>query len=143
MTEQRLEPPRVASVEALVEGESTVLGHIPGRSRSERWTRIAAYTALTAIALLYFVPFLWTVSTSLKTLPDSANFTFIPHPWTTQAYVDVWTKYDFARYIENSAGLSLAITLITLFLAGLGGYAFARLRFPGREILFFLVLGTL
>jgi ABC-type glycerol-3-phosphate transport system permease component len=83
------------------------------------------------------------VSTSLKTLPDTANFSFIPHPWTTQAYSDVWTQYNFQRYIENSAGIALVVTVVTLFLAGLGGYAFARLHFPGREILFFLVLGTL
>jgi ABC-type glycerol-3-phosphate transport system permease component len=143
VTEQRLEPPQVARVEQLVEGKSTIPSGIPGRARSERITRIVAYTALTAIALLYFVPFLWSVSTSLKTLPDSANFNFIPHPFTTEAYHDVWTKYDFQRYIENSAGIALVVTVATLFLAGLGGYAFARLRFPGREILFFCVLGTL
>jgi multiple sugar transport system permease protein len=144
VTEQ-VEPPvpTITNVEKVFEGESTVIGHIPGRKRSERYARIAAYTALVGISLLYFVPFLWSVSTSLKTLPDTANFSFIPDPWTTQAYQDVWTKYNFARYIENSAGLAVAITLLTVFLAGIGGYAFARLRFPGREILFFLVLGTL
>jgi multiple sugar transport system permease protein len=116
---------------------------IPGRARSERIIRVLAYVAMTAIALLYFVPFLWTVSTSLKTLPESAYFSLVPHHWTVQAYRDVWTKYDFARYIENSAGLSAAITAITLVVSGMGGYAFARLRFPGREILFFAVLATL
>jgi multiple sugar transport system permease protein len=79
----------------------------------------------------------------LKTLPDTANFSLLPHTWTSQAYHDVWTKYDFARYIENSAGVSVAITVITLVVAGLGGYAFARLRFPGRELLFFAVIATL
>jgi multiple sugar transport system permease protein len=118
-------------------------GAIPGRARSERILRLLAYVAMTAIALLYFVPFLWTVSTSLKTLPETAYFSLIPHHWTVQAYQDVWTKYDFARYIENSAGLSAAITVITLVISGMGGYAFARLRFPGREILFFAVLATL
>jgi multiple sugar transport system permease protein len=98
---------------------------------------------MTLIALLYFIPFLWTVSTSLKTLPETAYFSLLPHHWSLQTYHDVWTKYDFVRYIENSAGLSIAITLITLVVAGLGGYAFARLRFPGREILFFGVLATL
>jgi ABC-type glycerol-3-phosphate transport system permease component len=83
------------------------------------------------------------VSTSLKTLPDSAKFSLLPHVWTTQAYHDVWTKYNFARYIENSAGIALTVTVVTLLLAGLGGYAFARLRFPGREVLFLAVLGTL
>jgi ABC-type glycerol-3-phosphate transport system permease component len=142
VTEQ-LEPPVVAPLEHVLEAPSTTLGHIPGRARSERIGRTVAYTALTAVSLLYFVPFLWTVSTSLKTLPDTANFSFIPHPWTTQAYSDVWTQYNFQRYIENSAGIALVVTVVTLFLAGLGGYAFARLHFPGREILFFLVLGTL
>jgi multiple sugar transport system permease protein len=137
--------PRTA-IDNLVKGNvggSQPQGAIPGRARSERILRLLAYVAMTAIALLYFVPFLWTVSTSLKTLPESAYFSLLPHHWTVQAYQDVWTKYDFARYIENSAGLSAAITVITLVVSGMGGYAFARLRFPGREILFFAVLATL
>jgi multiple sugar transport system permease protein len=141
-----VEPPPVpslAAIESLAKGEDAEIGQIPGRARSERLLRVAAYTTLVSISLLYFVPFLWTISTSLKTLPDSAKFSLLPPHWTTQAYQDVWTKYDFARYIENSAGLALAITLLTVLLAGLGGYAFARLHFPGRELLFFAVLGTL
>jgi multiple sugar transport system permease protein len=55
----------------------------------------------------------------------------------------VWTKYDFKRYILNSLFLAVTVTALNLFLAGLGGYSFARLRFPGRELLFLLVLGTL
>ena len=58
-------------------------------------------------------------------------------------YHDVLTKYDFKRYMLNSAFLAAVITASNVFLAGLGGYAFARLRFPGREVLFLLVLGTL
>jgi ABC-type glycerol-3-phosphate transport system permease component len=135
--------PPLAAIEMLATGAERELGTIPGRARSDRVGRVAAYVALTTIALLYFVPFLWTISTSLKTLPDSAKFSLLPHVWTTQAYHDVWTKYNFARYIENSAGIALVVTLLTLFLAGLGGYAFARLRFPGRELLFLMVLGTL
>jgi multiple sugar transport system permease protein len=135
--------PPLAAIESLAKRKDSAAGGIPGRARSERAGRIAAYTALTAIALVYFVPFLWTVSTSLKTLPDSAKFSLLPHVWTTQAYHDVWTKYNFARYIENSAGIALTVTVVTLLLAGLGGYAFARLRFPGREVLFLAVLGTL
>ena len=55
----------------------------------------------------------------------------------------MWTEYDFKRYALNSLFLAVVITTLNLFLAALGGYAFARLRFPGREILFLLVLGTL
>jgi multiple sugar transport system permease protein len=141
------EAPPQATIENLVTGNLAGSGPpalaIPGRARSERTIRILAYVAMTGLALLYFIPFLWTVSTSLKTLPETAYFSLLPHHPTVQAYHDVWTKYDFARYIENSAGLSIAITMITLFVAGMGGYAFARLHFPGREILFFAVLATL
>jgi multiple sugar transport system permease protein len=133
----------LAAVDLDAVGATTPLGAIPGRARSERVARVLAYTALAAVALIYFVPFLWTLSTSLKTLPETAYFSLLPHHWTVQAYQDVWTKYNFARYIENSAGLSVAITAITVFVAGLGGYAFARLRFPGREVLFFAVIATL
>ena len=53
------------------------------------------------------------------------------------------TDFNFARYTANSAFLAVTITLSNLFLASIGGYAFARLRFPGREALFMLVLATL
>ena len=135
--------PPLAAIENLGAAGGSDTGGIPGRARSERLTRVLAYTALIAISLLYFIPFLWTVSTSLKTLPETAYFSLLPKHLRFQAYHDVWTKYDFVRYIENSAGLSVAITLLTLLMAGLGGYAFARLRFPGREVLFFAVIATL
>lgn len=117
--------------------------YVPPRPRTRIAGRVVVYAALVAVALLYFVPFLWSLSTSFKTLPDTANFNFIPHPFTTAAWKSVWTDYDFKRYALNSLFLAVTVTLINLFLASLGGYAFARLRFPGREILFLLVLGTL
>ena len=143
MIEEPPVPPLAALESLAVPGGSDTGTGIPGRARSERVLRVLAYAAMIAISLLYFIPFLWTVSTSLKTLPETAFFSLIPKHWTVQAYHDVWTNYNFARYIENSAGVSIAITAITLVVAGLGGYAFARLRFPGREILFFAVLATL
>jgi multiple sugar transport system permease protein len=116
---------------------------VPPRARSEVVRRVVLYILLVAFALLFFTPFVWTVSTSFKTLPDSAFFNFIPHPFTTEAWKSVWTDYDFKRYALNSLFLAVTVTLLNLFLASLGGYAFARLRFPGREVLFVLVLGTL
>ena len=76
-------------------------------------------------------------------MPDSAYFNLIPHPFTTEAWKSVWNDYDFKRYALNSLFLAVTVTLLNLFLASLGGYAFARLRFPGREVLFLIVLGTL
>ena len=115
----------------------------PRRARSEVFRRVVLYVLLIAIALLFFTPFIWTISTSFKTLPDTAYFNLIPHPFTTEAWKSVWTDYDFKRYALNSLFLAVTVTFVNLFLASLGGYAFARLRFPGRELLFLLVLGTL
>lgn len=117
--------------------------YVPPRARSEVVGRLVLYLLLIAMALLFFTPFVWSISTSFKTLQDTANFNFIPHPFTTSAWETVWTKYDFERYILNSLFLAVTITVLNVFLAALGGYAFARLRFPGRELLFLVVLGTL
>jgi multiple sugar transport system permease protein len=116
---------------------------VPPRSRGIVVKRVVTYALLLAITALFFIPFIWSVSTSFKTLPDTANFSFVPKPWTLSGWKTVWTQYDFKLYIRNSLFLAVVITTISLALSSLGGYAFARLRFPGRELLFFLVLGTL
>ena len=117
--------------------------YIPGRARSEVVRKAFFYAVIVLVALIFFVPFIYTLTTSFKTLPDAANVTFLPHPWTTSAWHTIWTQYDFKTYIKNSVFLAVVITVCSIFLSGLGGYAFARLKFPGRELLFFLVLGTL
>jgi ABC-type glycerol-3-phosphate transport system permease component len=117
--------------------------YIPGKARSDVLRRLFFYTVILVVALLFLVPFVYTVTTSFKTLPDAANVTFIPSPWTTSAWHTIWTQFDFKTYIKNSVFLAVVVTLCNIFLAGLGGYAFARLRFPGRNLLFLLVLGTI
>jgi multiple sugar transport system permease protein len=116
---------------------------VPPKPRSEIARRVLVYVLLLLVSLLFFVPFIWSISTSFKTLPDTQNYNLIPHPFTTSAWKTVWTQYDFKRYIANSFFLAIVITTVNLVLSSLGGYAFARLRFPGRELLFLLVLGTL
>ena len=117
--------------------------YIPGRARSETARKLLLYGLYLLIAGIFFIPFLWTIATAFKTIPDSVNVTFIPHPWTTSAWHKLWTDYNFPTYIKNSLFLAAVIVTCNLFLSALGGYAFARLRFPGRELLFLLVLGTL
>jgi multiple sugar transport system permease protein len=116
---------------------------VPGRARADVARKAILYVIVLAVALVFFVPFLWTLVTSFKTIPDSVNVHLIPHPWTTSAWRTVWTQYDFKLYIKNSLFLAVVITVANICLAALGGYAFARLRFPGREVLFLIVLGTL
>lgn len=117
--------------------------YIPRRARSEVARKVLLYGLYLVIAAIFFVPFLWTLTTSFKSIPDSVNVTFWAHPWTTDAWRILWNDYDFPTYIKNSLFLCAVIVTCNLFLSALGGYAFARLRFPGRELLFLLVLGTL
>ena len=117
--------------------------YIPPKPRKEIARVTLVYMLLLAIALLFFVPFIWSISTSFKTIPDSVHFSFIPHPFTTSAWSTIWADYDFKRFIKNSVILAVGVTGANIVLAGLGGYAFARLKFPGRELLFLVVLGTL
>lgn len=147
MPEHPVAPP-LAAVEELASGEEVAIGSsgpvgIPGRATSERVQRVVAYTVMFLIALLFFVPFLWSLSTSFKPLPETARFSLLPHTWTISGYRSALVDYNFGRYMANSAILAASVTLTCVLLAALGGYAFARLRFPGRDILFFVVLGTL
>jgi multiple sugar transport system permease protein len=148
MTVDKEAAPHLAGVERLARGEDPVagapVGEIPGRGAGYRLMKVVVYALLIALALLYFVPFFWSVSTSLKTLPESVQgFDLIPNHPTLHAYREVLFSFNFARFAANSAFLAVTVTLLNLFLCSLGGYAFARLRFPGREVLFMVVLATL
>ena len=100
---------------------------------------------LIGYAILMFVPFAWSVVTSFKTLPDSVQMTFIPHPFTLQAWQYAWNEMQppLPVLFLNSTFLAIVITITNLVLGSIAGYAFARLRFPGRELLFLVVLATL
>jgi len=110
--------------------------------RLVRWLLVAI---LILYSVLVFVPFLWSVATSFKTLPDSLTLSFLPNPFTTYGYTTAFTQLDpgVPVLFFNSALIAALVTASNLLLGALGGYAFARLRFPGREVLFVLVLGTM
>jgi multiple sugar transport system permease protein len=117
----------------------------PVGDRSKRLRRGLAYAFLIGYALLMFVPFAWAVATSFKTNPDALKLTFVPNPFTTQGWEQALTdlKPGLIRLFLNSTIISASVTATNVVLGAMAGYAFARLRFPGREILFLLVLGTL
>jgi multiple sugar transport system permease protein len=115
----------------------------PGRPPGQVAGRLGLYLPLAAVAGLFFVPVLWSVVTSFKTLPDSLLFSLWPQHPTLKGYRDALTTFNFGRYALNSAIVASVITACNVVLASLGGYAFARLRFPGRNVLFLLVLASL
>jgi len=102
---------------------------------SAHWRRRIAYGLMIVYAVLMFVPFAWSVITSFKTQADSVNLSVIPQPITTEGWTYLFERLNpsLLQLFANSFGIALAITLSNLVLASLAGYAFARLRFPGRN----------
>ena len=117
----------------------------PVGDRTASLRRRVAYVFLIAYALLMFVPFAWTLVTSFKTIPDSVQLTFIPDPFTLTGWETAWTQLDPAlpRLFFNSFLLAGSVMITNLVLGSMAGYAFSRLRFPGRDLLFLIVLGSL
>jgi multiple sugar transport system permease protein len=117
----------------------------PVGDRTASWRRRVAFTILILYALLMLVPFTWTVITSFKTMGDALRFTWIPNPFTVEGWNTAFTVLDptLPRLFFNSAIVAVSVTLSNVILGSMAGYAFSRLRFPGRELLFILVLGTM
>jgi multiple sugar transport system permease protein len=109
-----------------------------------RWRRVVAYALLISWALLMFVPFAWTIITSLKDRPEAMRIS-LPLSPDFDAYAYAWGSISpgLPQMFLNSLGIAAAVTLSNIFLGAMAGYAFARLRFPGREVLFLAVLATL
>lgn len=103
------------------------------------------YTLLALLGLIMALPFVWSLSTSLKYDEDifSAQIQWLPTRITLQHYVDAFTVVPFARYFTNSLTMGAAGVATNLFFGGLAGYAFAMLRFPGRILLFRILLASM
>ena len=117
----------------------------PAGDRGARWRPRIAYAILIGYALLMFVPFAWSAITSFKTLPNSVRLTIVPQPFTLQAWEYAFTQLTppLPRLFFNSALIAVVVTITNVVLGSMAGYAFARLRFRGRELLFLIVLATL
>jgi len=96
-------------------------------------------------ALIMLLPFIWMVSTSFKTIDQVFTFppSWIPNPFIWENYPRAFTSVPFGRWFLNSLQIAILITIGQLFTCSLAGFTFARMRFPGRELLFLVYLGTL
>jgi ABC-type glycerol-3-phosphate transport system permease component len=114
-----------------------------GAIAGHRLQRVLTYVVLAIGAFLALVPFLWMISTSFMTLGEAQGVTLIPSQLRWQNYVVAWERGNFSEYFINS----VLITVITLagevIFSILAAYAFARMKFPGRDILFALLLATI
>lgn len=112
---------------------------------SLRWDELVLFSFLGLFALVVVFPYLWMVLTSFK--PASEIFTssmrLLPREWRLENYLEVLRTGSFSRYILNSVIVTGTGALLEVVAAFLGAYAFAKLDFHGKDIAFYLVLGTL
>ena len=103
------------------------------------------YMALLLGAVLIFFPFAWTISTSLKTEQQTLEYppTWIPDPVQIENYPDALTARPFGRYYLNTAIITVFSVIGQVLSSAVVAYGFARFRFPGRNLLFLIVLSTL
>jgi len=109
------------------------------------WGTIALHAALVVGALLTLTPLAWMVSASLMPTGEASSFPppFLPRHVTFEHYIELFTRLNLSRGFLNSAVVAVGSTLIAVLTNGMAGYAFAKLRFRGRERVFQLLLAAL
>jgi multiple sugar transport system permease protein len=117
----------------------------PARPRRVRPDRVAAYAALTILGVLFVLPFVWALSASFKTNAAVYEFppTFVPKPFHPENYSTAITVLPFWLFTLNSAIITLSCVLGQLLSGSVVAYSFARLRWPGRDLWFVVLLGTM
>lgn len=104
---------------------------------------IIIHFALILISITMLVPFLWMILTSFKSITESTSidpFVIFPSVWKTDAFQSVWNGMNFLLLYKNTLLLILGRVLCAVVTASLAGYAFGRLRFKGKNLMFSLVL---
>jgi ABC-type glycerol-3-phosphate transport system permease component len=118
----------------------------PYKSRlfSLNWRRkIFIYIILILGAFISLVPFIWMISTSLKSLGEALGASFFPSEIHLENYVEAWRKADFSEFFVNSILITLITLVGELTFSILAAYAFARIKFPGRDLIFSVMLSTI
>ncbi len=107
--------------------------------------KVLIYIALIVVALITIIPFLWMLSTSLKTVLESSMFppSVLPAVPQWHNYSDVFQAVPFLTYLFNTTLYAAAVTLGQYVCCSLAAFAFSRLQFPGRNVLFILYLTTI
>ena len=111
----------------------------------KRLSKGLQYALLLAGAVVMLLPFAWMLSTSLKT--SEATF-MLPPQWIPEnpsldSYKQVFETVPMARFFMNSVFIALVTAFFQVLICAMAGYAFARIDFPGREVLFYIYLATL
>ena len=124
---------------------------IPAEPRTIRhrkpfnWTHLALYVLLTAGAVLMLMPFAYMLSTSFKSLSEvfTTPVRWIPSEFRWENYTTPLREHPIRHYFQNSLFVAVSVTFLNLLTCSLAGYSFAKFHYPGRNLLFGIVLATL
>ena len=128
----------MAAVERLPPGRGV-------RSKADRARALASFVVLVVGSIGFLVPFFWMITTSLK--DDSQIYTFpvqwIPNPVKWENYARLFAQAPMWTYLRNTVILTVLGVIFSLTGSSIAAYAFARLRFPGQDVMFFIMLATI
>lgn len=104
-----------------------------------------SYLALTVGSVVFLFPLFWQLTTSLKTTPDTMRYppVWLPWPPQFQNYLALADRFPFLLFLRNSVFISAMVIIGTVLSNSLAAYGFARLRMPGRDAIFVVLLSTL
>ncbi len=125
---------------------ATDLLNMPPRRRVQsRWGAVLLHIFLLLGSVVMLLPFIWMLSTSLKTPAETFAYppVWIPTQIAWNNYSRAVSSMPFGRFYLNSLIVTISVTVLQILTSSLAAFAFARLRFPGRNLLFLLYLATL
>ncbi len=114
-----------------------------GKRAQKLFKDVLGYAILTLGAVMFVAPFLWMLSSALKLPQHVFNPNWIPNPIAWNNFPDALTSVPFNIYFKNSFIITAISTAGAVLSASIVAYAFARLRWPGRDIWFAIILGTM
>ena len=117
----------------------------PRQRRDLRLSDVLSYAICGIVALITATPFVWMALGSLKNATEVIEYppTFFPREFAWNNYAEVFTSVPFLRYIFNSFLVASTVTLVALVFHSMAAYSLARLRYPGRRVLFLVIVSTL
>ena len=115
------------------------------RKRAKRRANVGWFVLAALVAVVMAFPIYWMFATAVSSIADlrSGDYGILPGQFRLENFVDAWRSADFTRWFGNSVVIAVVSTAITVTINLTAGYAFAKLRFPGRRILLALIVATL
>src|SRR5271166_2035029 len=112
------------------------------RRRMLHPVQLPLYLTGSMLSFMAIAPLFWMVSMSLKETSEVFGVNLIPHRPTLDSFIYVFTQINFFRYLWNTFFVAAVVTIVALAFHSMAGYALARLRFPGRDVIFLAMFAT-